>query len=133
VAHYPPVAERIDIITDMMRRCLYRRGRTDKHLAREWGMSLAQVQQDAAEASRRAKAEISNENYLDVTVDYHLENALLMATKQKDPRAVAAVASTWATVKRAGNKHVDFHGVARAKIEETIIEAAAALKARGEL
>jgi|GEM_PF-6439074 len=133
MASHPPIAERIEIIADMMRRCVYQRGKTDKHLAREWGLSLIQVQDDTSEASRRAKAEIANENYLDATVDYHLENALMMATESGDPSAVAKVAATWAAVKRAGNKHVDFHGVARAKIEETIIEAAAALKARGEL
>jgi hypothetical protein len=107
-----------------MRRCAYKRGRTDKLLARQWGLGLSLVQEYTREASRRVKSEIANEDYLDVTVDIHLENALQMATRQKDPRAVAAVAQQWVAIKRSGKKDADPYGVSKEKLQELIKVAA---------
>lgn len=127
----PPVAERVKLISELMRTCKYQRGRTDKELAEIWGLSLHQVHEDTMEASRRVKAEIANENFMDVSLDFHLEAALHRATEAGDNKAVAIIARQWADVKRAGSKGVDWHGANRERIKSQIAAMAEQLKAQG--
>ena len=47
---------RIDHIVELMRDFAFRRGKTAKELAKEWGLSLSYVHKLTAEASKRARA-----------------------------------------------------------------------------
>lgn len=51
----PPVHERVQIIEDMMLKLEWKRGRTARFLAREWGLAESVVRGHASEASRRVR------------------------------------------------------------------------------
>ena len=61
-ASAPPVAERIQIIEDMMLSLQWKRGRSVRFLAREWGVSEVSVRGHASEASRRVRKDYCDVN-----------------------------------------------------------------------
>lgn len=86
---------RLSEICRLMSSNLWKTGRTGETLAKEWGVSPRTVETWASEASRRIREAGSAEKMrlrICVALDAALDDA------RGDPRAVAAVAKTWASV-----------------------------------
>jgi hypothetical protein len=75
-------AERVDYLTELMARGEYRSGVTPLELSRRWGISMGEVTKDAAEASRRLRAD---KEHLDVLRQAHL---LLLEAVLHDARTM---------------------------------------------
>ena len=84
----PSVEERIDFICELMAQLLWERGKTAKRLAAEWGLAVATVEGNAAEASRRMTADKT-----DVARDIGVvaRKAMLEAAEARDFRGVKAM------------------------------------------
>lgn len=83
---------RIGIIADMMRTLRFRRGRTAKRLAVEWGLSLSRVQKLTAAASKRVLEEFKDPERVSVKIGAALErivdDEMAKAPKHRQARNV---------------------------------------------
>lgn len=84
-------AERLDLISDMMRRLTWERGRTAAMLAAEWGLAVATVEDMAAEAWRRVSADVKDPEVLRDDIAVHLKARLADARYAKDAATLADV------------------------------------------
>jgi hypothetical protein len=97
--HGGTVESRIAHIEGLMRTLTFRTGTTAKLLALKWGLSLATVEKDTAEASRRVRASvIGDREHIGASVGAALETALQNAVAEKQWRVVAQLADTWAKI-----------------------------------
>lgn len=74
-------SECIDFIVEMMETNSFRRGRTYKLLAEEWGLARSTVQSYTAEASRYVRRHILDPDAVAVDVSVAIGNALRDATE----------------------------------------------------
>lgn len=90
--------ERIAYLAGLMRELKFERGKTCQQLTTVWGAALTTVQGYAKTASRLVVAEVRDTDDISATIGVGLHWAIREAKKQKDPRAVAHVSDTMATV-----------------------------------
>ena len=62
------VDERVGIVEGLMRRAQWERGRTNRALAKQWGCSVDAVNDYAAEAGRRVRADVTDREEVQMTV-----------------------------------------------------------------
>jgi len=91
----PPVAQRVNIIAELMERLEWERGKTAVRLAAEWGVAVNTVEQSAAEASRRVIGD-KDEAIRDITAG---ARALYRkAVQAGDAKAAKAIGDLWADI-----------------------------------
>lgn len=81
-----------------MRRCQWERGRTNRALAEQWGCSVGAVNDYAAEAARRVRAEVLNPDEVQETVCTALSAVIREGMRDKDRRAVIAAGDVWTRI-----------------------------------
>ncbi len=103
--------QRVDYIADLMRALRFERGRTYKALAEAWQVHRDTAKKYCAEASRIVRAEVTDREGIEIDVNQALNAALASAVAKvdRDPRAVALVAKTWAEI--SGVKAAERHEV----------------------
>lgn len=89
---------RIDDIADMMRSLSWRRGESNRELAKAWGVSVAAVNDYAAEASRRVRAEVTDKDEVTGTVATTLAGNLERASQAGEFGDVAKLADVWTRI-----------------------------------
>lgn len=109
IASRATVAERIDLIEGLMRRAAWQRGRSNRQLAAQWGVSVGTVDDYAAEAGRRVRAEVLDPDTVSETVSAALSTIVREALAEKDRRSVIQAADTWTRIvgARAPERHQD--------------------------
>lgn len=102
------VAERVDIIADVMRRGQWVRGASSAPLAEEWGLAVNTVEQLASEAWRRVCSEADDAAAARPTIAGTLTVALAQSAAAREHKATAMLADTWSRVvgARAPEKHM---------------------------
>lgn len=88
----------------LMRNMKWRRGVTDKVVARAWGLELMAVRQYSAEAWRRLKAEMVDTDQTAATVAIALERVIFEAAEKglSGHRSIIEAGKTWASLAGAG-------------------------------
>lgn len=88
----------------LMREMKWRRGVTDKTVAKAWGLELMAVRQYSAEAWRRLKAEMVDTDQTAATVAIALERVIFEAAGKglAGHRSVIEAGKTWASLAGAG-------------------------------
>lgn len=90
--------EYIQHICDMMRELTFKRGRTAKDLAKQWGLSVSAVRNMTSEASRIVSREINDPDAVSADVGLALQKTLERALEDDDRRSVIAGAKVWADI-----------------------------------
>lgn len=90
--------EKVRVVMEIMRRLLWTQGKTARVLAARWSTSIAMIEQYSSEAHRRVAAEVEDPDRIKFMVGCALESSLLTALQEKDGRAIARVARTWADI-----------------------------------
>jgi hypothetical protein len=76
-----PLQYKVDLVVDMMRELTFKRGKTYKVLAKEWGDSEDYVQHITGIASKIVRDEIENPDYVKSLVGTAMEDFILDAIK----------------------------------------------------
>ncbi len=113
----PEVDDRVLHIVDRMRSLGWIRGTTNRALAKEWGVTVAAVNDYASEAARRVRAEVTDPSEVTGTVATTLAGNLEAASLAGEYRAVASLADVWTRIvgARAPERHE--HAVVVAQYE----------------
>lgn len=101
----PPTKEgRVQHCMALMREIRWKRGVTDKELARGWGVDVMAVRQYSAEAWRRIKAEVTDPDSTASTVCMALEKVVEEASTKglAGHRSVIEAGKAWAAIAGAG-------------------------------
>lgn len=109
------VAERIEIIADIMRRGEWRPGKSHEALCVEWGISTSRIMQMTSEAWRRVCYEANDPAEMRPEIAGILRQNMARADAQGKFTAVAKLADTWTKVigARAPTRHEHAHVVAQ--------------------
>lgn len=101
------VDERVGIIEGLMRRAAWDRGRTSRALASQWGCSLAAVNDYAAEAGRRVRAEVTDPDGVQTTVCAALSTIIREGLRDGERKTVVSAADVWTRIvgARAAERH----------------------------
>lgn len=94
--------ERIEHIAEMMRNLEWRRGKSLKALACEWGISPSTVGNYSAEASRRVRKEVQDPEEVGRTVCTALDKTIRLAVRDDDRRSIVQAAKVWSDIAGAG-------------------------------
>lgn len=108
----PDVAERVNLIAQVMREGLWVRGVTGKDLAVEWGLHQKTVEDDAAEAWRRVCAEANDATLMQPTIAGTLAVALAQAADSHKFKEVASLGDTLSKIigaRAPERKHVSIN------------------------
>lgn len=132
------VDERIAIVEGLMRRAQWERGRSNRLLAKQWGCSIDAVNDYAAEAGRRVRADLTDREEVQITVCAALSTVVREGLRDGDRSSVVRAGDVWSRIvgARAPEKHEhsfadDFDAMSasdksawlRAKAAEMIAEA----------
>jgi hypothetical protein len=132
------VDERVGVIEALMRRAQWERGRSNRVMAKQWDCSVDAVNDYAAEAGRRVRAEVTDRDEVQVTVCAALSTVVREGLRDGDRAAVVRAGDVWSRVvgARAAERHEhsfadDFEAMSpsdksawlRAKAAEMIAEA----------
>lgn len=87
---------RVERIASMMRRLEWERGVTSRELAREWKVGVKWVEELAAIASKRVRAELlDDKDHVGATVGAALTQGILTASRTGDLNALAKLAKVY--------------------------------------
>ena len=92
------VAERVGIIENLMRQLLWERGRTSRDLAAKWGVSVAAVNDYAAEAGRRVREAVAQPDEVETTVCSALSTVLRQSMSEGDRKSAIRAADVWSHI-----------------------------------
>lgn len=101
------VDERVGIVEGLMRRAQWERGRTNRALAKQWGCSVDAVNDYAAEAGRRVRADVTDREEVQMTVCAALSTVVREGLRDGDRSAVVRAGDVWTRIigARAAEKH----------------------------
>jgi predicted transcriptional regulator len=116
-ARQPEVDQHVVTIADMMRSLAWKRGESNRELAKEWGVSVAAVNDYAAEASRRVRAEVTDVGEVTGTVATVLAGNLERASEAREYGDVAKLADVWTRITGARAPERHEHAVVIAQFE----------------
>lgn len=116
-ARGPEIDERVSHIAELMRDLMWKRGESNRLAAKEWGVSVAAVNDYAAEASRRVRAEVTDPTEVAGTVATVLAENLQRASAAGEYGDVAKLGDVWTRIvgARAPERHE--HAVVVAQFE----------------
>lgn len=89
---------RVDYVADLMRELKFRSGVTSKALAVEWDLPNNVISQITTEASRKVRAELSDQDRVVAKVSVALDRVIDDAITSGDRHAVIKAAQVWAEV-----------------------------------
>ena len=118
------IEERIDLIEGIMRRAAWERGRTSRALALQWTCSVGTVNDYAAEAGRRVRAEVTDPDVVSVTVSAALSTIVREGLRDGDRASVIRAGDVWTRI--AGARQPERHQVVMTDAEADALIAAAA-------
>ena len=103
----PSRPDRIEHIASLMRELQFKRGKTNKLLAKQWDLNLTTVAQDSAEASRLVSREFTDVEGVKRDLGVALSSAVHTSHEKGDVKNLVAAAQVYATVTgaRAADKH----------------------------
>lgn len=111
------VDARVERVAELMRSLDWRRGESNRELAKEWGVSVAAVNDYAAEASRRVRAEVTDVGEVTGTVATVLAGNLERASAAREFGDVAKLADVWTRITGARAPERHEHAVVIAQFE----------------
>lgn len=92
------VDERVLLIEGLMRRAAWDRGRSNRVLAQQWGCTVSAVNDYAAEAARRVRAEVTDPEMVETTVCAALSTVVRDGMRDSDRRSVIRAADVWSRI-----------------------------------
>lgn len=92
------VDKRVEHVADLMRRLVWQRGKTNRQLAKEWGLSVDAVNDYASHASRIVRAEVVDPDAVQETVCVALSTVMRDALEDGDRKHAISAADTWSRI-----------------------------------
>lgn len=99
------VEERVALVEALMRRAQWERGRSNRAMAKQWDCSIASVDDYAAEAARRVRAEVTDPSEVQTTVCAALSTIVRESLRDGDRKSAVRAADVWSRV--AGGRAAD--------------------------